>query len=201
MKSLTSLIKIFHILIFLAPFALHARTEGVTCYPSITDKEFDNLVTETKISYFPQLLNLSISIKKFNSDAYYLQASPDYKSLVKKKASRKYFIEINTKLLNCPPSMESLEAILVHEFEHLNDYNKMSSVTIADLGIKYATNKKFRTRYERKTDEKALKKGIGHGLIGYRNWIYSRLTPKQLATKKRYYFTPEEIEEWMDHHE
>jgi len=96
--------------------------------------------------------------------------------------------------------MESIEAILVHEFEHIKDYDSMSSVKIGEMGSKYALSKKFRSKYERQTDVKALRKGLGAGLIGYRNWIYEKLSPKQLLLKKRYYLTPEEIATWMEHY-
>lgn len=170
------------------------------CLPPITKTEFAHLVNHTRETYFPDLRHLNISIKEFNSDAYFLQARPDMKTVMKKPNHRRYFIEVNPKIFNCPPTFEALEAILVHEFEHIRDYNIRSSVEIGVLGARYGLSKKFRTRYERQTDEKALYQGVGAGLIQYRRWIYAQLTPEQIRVKKRYYFTPEEIEIWMQDH-
>ncbi len=201
MKSSTLLNNICKCLILFSIFIFNSVwAAGAVCHLSITSDEFKDLVDRTRQHYFPELSGLNISIREFNSDAYYLQAKPNYKSLFKKKHFRKYYVEINTRLLSCPPSMESIEAILVHEFEHIKDYNTMSSVKIGEMGSKYALSKKFRSKYERQTDVKALEKGLGAGLIGYRNWIYAKLSPKQLLLKKRYYLTPEEIESWIEQH-
>lgn len=167
------------------------------CYPAITSTEFAEMVTRAKLTHMPCLIETNIAIREFESDAYYLQAKPEIKSLLKKKQERKYFVEVNPKLYLCPPSMDALEAILVHEFEHVVDYEKMSALGIARFGAKYGTSKKYRAKYERATDEKVLKKNLGLGLIGYREWIYSKLSPKDILIKKRYYYTPEEIDEWI----
>lgn len=184
-------------LIFFALLIHCAWANQEICYPAITSSEFAEMVTRTKFLHMPNLVEANIAIREFESDAYYLQAKPDIKSLLSKKQDRKYFVEVNPKLYSCPPSMDALEAILVHELEHVVDYENMSALEITRFGVRYGTSKKFRAKYERATDEKVLKKSLGLGLIGYREWIYSKLSPKEILVKKRYYYTPEEIDEWI----
>ena len=107
---------------------------------------------------------------------------------------------MNRKLYDCPPTPAGLIGILAHELHHIGDYLKMNSAEMIVFAAKYGVNKKFHTRYERATDEKALFMDHGPGLIEFRLWIYQWLSPKQLALKKRYYFTPEQIESWMAEH-
>jgi hypothetical protein len=96
-------------------------------------------------------------------------------------------------LLECSPGGAVLEAILIHELEHIVDYTQMRSAQILFFGLRYVTDRKFRTRYERQTDLKALKHKVHGGLMTYREWIYQWLTPKQLARKKQYYLSPGKI--------
>lgn len=185
---------------FVFLFLLTFNAFAHECLPPITRSDFAQIVNHTKETYFPDLHHLNISIKEFKSDAYFLQAQPDLKTVMKKASLRRYFVEVNPKIFACPPTHDALEAILIHEFEHIRDYNVRSSVEIGILGAKYGLSKKYRTKYERQTDEKALYQGFGPGLIQYRLWIYAQLTPEQIRVKKRYYFTPEEIEIWMRDH-
>ncbi|MFZ4715258.1 MAG: hypothetical protein ACOYL6_16165 [Bacteriovoracaceae bacterium] len=160
----------------------------------------NDLLNEIRQVYFPELQTINISLKEFKSDAYFLQAQVDLDTLYKSKSKRKYFVEINPDIYSCSPNTKALKAIIVHEMEHIKDYHSMSSANIVALGIKYTSSKKFRARYERATDEKALSKGQGLGLIDYRLWIYSKLTAKQLKLKKLYYLSPEEIQTWLETH-
>ncbi len=178
----------------------HSLVLAYECTSPIPKEKLSLLVKEAQETYFPELNSAPLKIKFFKSSAYYLQSQPILKTLTKNRTKREYSVQINTKLLACPPSEEALKAILVHELEHIKDYTKMSSAQIAGLGIKMTISRKFRTKYERATDEKALYKGLGQGLIEYRKWIYKKLTPKQLLKKKRFYYTPEEIAEWSSHH-
>lgn len=89
--------------------------------------------------------------------------------------------------------MEALEAIMVHELEHVVDYTGWSSARLIKHGAKYSLSMKQKINYERATDNKVLAKGLHEGLAQYREWIYQWLTPKELLSKRRIYLTPEEI--------
>lgn len=167
------------------------------CLPPMPLEDFKLLVLDTRELHFPELQDLNISISTFESGAYFLQAQPSLETIFKKTSKRSYEIQLNLRLLECPPDLISLQAILVHELEHVKDYNGWSSKKIIGHGLRYVTDRNFRSRYERQTDLKALVKGFSVGLMGYRYWVYQWLTPKELKLKKRYYFTPEEILSWQ----
>lgn len=183
---------------FLLSFWLCGFAAAEICSPPINESTIQNHITFLQTNQFPELLQTQIKIENFTSDAYFLQANLKVKTVFKKPNRRTYVVEVNQKLYDCPPSPEGLQAILVHELQHVSDYLKWNSAEMMTFAAKYGMNKKFRTRYERHTDERTLLKGFGPGLIEYRIWIYQWLSPRELQNKKRYYFTPEEIEIWME---
>jgi hypothetical protein len=178
-------------------FMISSRSFAADCLPPMPLEDFKQLVLDTREVHFPELHDLNILISTFESGAYFLQAQPSLQTIFKKSSKRNYEIQLNLRLLECPPDLISLQAILVHELEHLKDYNSWSSKKIITHGLRYVTDRNFRSRYERQTDLKALVKGFSVGLMGYRHWVYQWLTPKELKLKKRYYFTPEEISIWQ----
>ncbi len=173
----------FILLILFSTSALAASHEQ--CLPAMSLDHFKTLVQSSKDQYFPELRKVNIGVSTFRSDAYFLQAQPNIK--------RQYFIQLNLKLLECPPSEDALVAILVHELEHVKDYIGWSSAKLIKHGIVYSASMKVKIAYERQTDRKVLEKGLHTGLAGYRDWVYQWLTPKELARKRRIYLTPEEI--------
>lgn len=167
------------------------------CSEPMSLESFQTLVLETQLKYFPEISSSKIKVSTFDSDAYFLQAQPAMKTILKKSAKRLYEVQLNLRLLACPPETSSLEAILVHELEHVKDYESWSSKKIASHALKYVTDNNFRAKYERATDLKTMEKGFSQGLIGYRLWVYQWLTPKQLKVKQRFYFSPDEIMDWQ----
>lgn len=164
------------------------------CSPSLSLEQFNQILLETKEAYFSELANISIELKTFQSQAYFLEVAPVTKTLVSgSREGRSYRMRVNQKLLACPPLKGSLQAILVHELEHIRDFSGWSTVKLAKHAIRYSLSFKFRSRYERSTDQKVLEKGLGPGLAGYRNWVYQWLSPKDLELKRSIYLTPEEI--------
>ena len=178
-------------------FMISSRSFAADCLPPMPLEDFKLLVLNTREFHFPELHDLNILISTFESGAYFLQAQPSLQTILKKSSKRNYEIQLNLRLLECPPDLISLQAILVHELEHVKDYNSWSSRKIITHGLRYVTDRNFRSRYERQTDLKTLVKGFSVGLMGYRFWVYKWLTPKELKLKKRYYFTPEEILSWQ----
>lgn len=159
---------------------------------------FRTKVEEVKEIYFSDFKDLSIIVTTFRSNAYFLQAQPKIKTLFQKRSRRVYEVQLNTKLLDCPPTEAGLEAILVHELEHIRDYTQWSSRRLINHGLKYSFNCDMRIGYERETDLRVLEFGLHEGLIDYRNWVYEKLTPKELIKKELIYMTPREIEVHRD---
>lgn len=105
----------------------------------------------------------------------------------------KYKIGVNPLIFDKKISSLALEGILVHELIHSEDYYTGSTIrSIIPIGFK-VSRKKSRIQYERKTDLRTIMLGYGKGLIAYKAFQYPLLNEKQLATKKREYLTPEEI--------
>jgi hypothetical protein len=167
------------------------------CSTPVTKEELVDKINEIKAQYFPELNQVELKLEILKSDAYFLQTCIHIPTALRAPLKRTYGIQVNENVFKCSPSSAAIKAILIHEISHINDYTKMSGGKLIRFALKYATNKKFRTRYERETDETALKGGQAQGLKEYRDWVYQWLSPKQLEIKKRYYYTPEEIDQWL----
>lgn len=163
------------------------------CRPPMSREDFFRLVDDVRNRYFPELREIDLKITTFRSQNSFLQVQPVMSSLFGQKSRRRYTLQLNLKLLECPPHSEALGAILVHELSHIRDYTELSSAQILGLGIKYLSSSKFRASYERSTDYQVLDFGLHEGLAQYREWLYPRLSPKELLKKRKNYLTPEEI--------
>ena len=84
----------------------------------------------------------------------------------------------------------------MHELKHVMDYSQMNTSELIEFGIWYGSADI--AEYERQTDLFTLEKGCGTGLIAFRNWLYGQVTDEVKAEKQRQYYTPEEIQQWMD---
>ena len=87
----------------------------------------------------------------------------------------------------------AVEAIVAHELEHISSYTRHNRWRM--LGLVRLIKLSSETRWERATDERAIARGYGAGLIRYRRWLYGVVSPKVAARKRRVYLTPEEIEQ------
>ncbi len=166
----------------------HARSE---CLPAMSREDLRQIVDEVRTAHFPELAGKTLPFVDCTSKSYFFQASIQKSALL--LAKKKYFLEVNKLLLDCPPTRDGLRAIVTHELTHFQDYERMSVGSVIKLGARYSSNKSYRRNYERETDLHALALGEGRGLIEYREWLYARLSPKDLFLKRYYYLTPEEI--------
>ena len=147
---------------------------------------------------FPRLAERRVRIVEFSSKDTYLQAQP--KHALRSGKYRVYELQVNPRLFIDPPSTNALEGILVHELSHLNDYTYMNSFELADLGLMYAGGGAPRgvVRYERATDETAMRKGFASGIREYRQWLYGKVSGRDLELKKKIYYTPEQIDAYVN---
>jgi len=143
----------------------------------------------------PEYEQNRIIIREFENDEYYLKTMFKLKDIFKR--NRRMYIDINKKLYQCAPNKSALIAILAHELKHIIDYKRSTFIKIAGLGFKMIF-KKSRSKYERETDLFVLENHMSKGLSLYREWIYKNLNSKQLKTKKCFYFTPIEIEQYVN---
>merc|ERR1711862_247320 len=96
------------------------------------------------------------------------------------------------------PSMNAMHSIIAHELNHILDYTHMNITQLADFGIHYALNYDFHIWYEHETDHRVLELQLGQGLKEYREWIYTVLNSTERQTKRTEYYTPLEIQGWMN---
>lgn len=167
--------------------------------PYKTNNEEINLILGNLIAdHFPSLLESfkdnRIKVREFQNDAYFLKTFFKLGHILKEK--RLYYLDINTKLYECAPTKLALRAILAHELKHIADYKDSSSVELIRLGLRMI-GKKSRSHYERATDYHVMELGLSEGIREYRLWIYKQLTDKALKKKKCFYYTPEEINRYL----
>lgn len=149
------------------------------------------LVDQLLNSFFSDLKTYNIKIQTYYRHNTFFETSVDKFYLNAK--NRVYILLVNKKLeIDCP-SDEALRAILVHEFIHLRDYTQSSSLELAMLAFKVHWMRSFTTAYERSIDKRSLEYNTHDGLIEYRQWLYKKISPEQIAIKKRDYLTPDEI--------
>lgn len=178
---------------------LNAPPNSSELCPNTTNKkEINNIVNKLIAENYPKLLdafkNNRIKIREFENDSYFLKTFFKLGHILKEK--RMYFLDLNKKLYECAPPKSALIAILAHELKHIQDYKDSSSLQLIRLGIKMI-GKRSRSKYERATDFHVMQEGMSEGIREYRLWIYKRLTKKSLRKKKCFYFTPEEINRFL----
>jgi hypothetical protein len=168
------------------------------CEIKTSKNEIKSIIENNIKNYFEDLLPAlnenRIEIREFKNDEYFLKTFFKLGHILKDKKT--YYIDINTNIYHCAPSEKALEAILAHEIQHIQDYKDMNSLELIKLGIKML-KKKTRSEYERSTDFKIMHIGLSQGIKEYREWIYKKLNTKGLNKKRCYYYTPEEINRYM----
>lgn len=184
---------------FSGPISLDKTQVKVDRCDSTTNlEEIKALMRDLISDYFPNLEHVHkenrLKIREFESEQYFFKTFFKLGHILKDK--RVYFIDVNTKLYECAPSKQSLVAILAHELKHIDDYQNFKSYELFKLGLKMI-QKKSRSEYERATDYHVMGLGLATGIKEYRNWIYNQLTQKALNKKKCYYYTPEEINRFL----
>jgi hypothetical protein len=201
-KNRLHLKSIFLLVVYLLTSSMaHANSVSPSQNDPATDLGFDRV---SKIAFdvlgrkYSNLQSYRIVIKPLKSVDTFFQASFDYSHIVKKPHERTYYLEINPVIFKSYPGDEAVAAIITHELSHIQDYTTMTGKKLFAFGKKYLMNKKFVKKYERSTDQIALYKGYGRGLIQYRRWLYEQLKAQQidLALKKINYYTPEQIVEF-----
>jgi hypothetical protein len=167
------------------------------CGEKTNREEITALINELIREEFVELSDVNLSINFFKSDAYYLATWIKPFTIVKKPKNRSYIVKINENLFSCPPPKDALRAIMVHELQHIHDYYTKKSGKLIRLISSIGLSHKQRAIYERATDLATMKKGYTKGLINYRKWIYPKLEGSDFLTKKLFYWTPCQMQEWL----
>lgn len=169
-------------------------------YPESIQKE-----VELALSFYPQLEETPITFK-FKSDIKKstMQAQPDFKSLLKPRAKRRYYVLISEKFkisgkefktINVPS--EVMTGWLGHELGHVLDYQDRGKFNLIWFGIKYLYLERHIVEAERAADTFAVNQGMEEYILKTKNFILNHADIDETYKKRiqRYYLSPEEIME------
>ena len=159
-----------------------------------TNEDIVSLINDTR-QLVPELDGVSITVQNIESDSTFLAAQIELSTISNEPFEREYIVQINPQIYTGQISGDSTVAILVHEFKHIVDYTEMDTNALVKFGLWYASGDV--SEYERATDEFALERGCGLGLISFREWLYGMVSEEIRAEKERDYYTPDEIRAWM----
>jgi len=163
---------------------------------TVTRREVERELAGVVNRSFPELKGVDIAVEEIRSKSDFFISGYDPETVLKKGPSRSYRVYVNPRLFESPPSEAAIRAALAHELTHILDYTRLSPVALEKFTLRYATGDD--SKYERATDQGALERGYGCGLIEYRRWLYAHVSPATEAAKRKSYLTPEEIEDWME---
>jgi hypothetical protein len=162
--------------------------------PATDEAMMEDVLEAARSRFYPNLAKADIALVADASQLYFA-SNLDYDTLEDAPLDRHYQVHYNPQIFADPPSRFALGAILVHELKHVTDYTQMSSATLAEFGIWYATGDV--DDYEHQTDVASLEAGCATGLKAYRVWLYAHVPSADLAAKEAEYYTPDQIDAWI----
>ena len=158
------------------------------------------------LSHYPELIDVPIEFVQH--EAYIpLSSRPDPLTLLLPWKKRKYLVVISTK------SVKAFESILLknlpyngqvgvfgHELAHTVDYLDKSALKVVQIAYNYATSGAFQKTFERATDLRSIKHGLGYQLRSMSKDITNKIKQnpalaKEVGRTKDNYYTPEEIDQ------
>jgi Zn-dependent protease with chaperone function len=157
--------------------------------PSSVDG-IQQMIESVRQASFPLLSRADIAVYDLRSDSDYLQARFTVSSFFSGKLQ--YLVFFNQEAIRRQVPADGLRAIVAHELAHISYYEHQSRMGLLSLAGLLVPS--FSTRFERKADLDAIALGYGRGLETFRIWLYRNIPPARVASKKRDYYTPEEIE-------
>ena len=169
--------------------------------PDQTEQRLRLHMTSLIDDHFPELENVPISFRSITpaKTSYTFSVGVERYTYYQSPENRRYIINVNSAMVDQLSSEEVLNALLVHELFHIQDYMKTSSSFLRKRDQKYSKDPGYRIAYERITDLRTMKLGFAEGLKRYRKQLYENLSADQLTRIRKTYYTPEEIEAWLNH--
>lgn len=156
------------------------------------------------LSFYPQLQKVFIEFRFVKTGIFPYASRPSLSFLYSSKAKRRYIIFLaetdkagNDDILFHNLPLNAQIGILGHEIAHIVRYNYSTRSEIIRDGIFYFLPS-FRRSYERETDKIAIQHGLGVYLKEYSSYVHGYIgRTGKLAWVKKYYLSPEEINEEM----
>ena len=148
------------------------------------------LVNEVRGRSYLEIAEAKIKIETFKSESNFFKARF---SITRYLTFRRLqiIIYVNPAVFDRNAPETALRAVIAHELAHALYYKRKNWFQL--LGLVRLTSGKFTREFERKADLMAISRGYGEGLIEYRRWLYGNLPADKIDSKRRTYFSPEEI--------
>lgn len=148
------------------------------------------LVDEVRGSSYLEIAEAKIKIETFKSESSFFKARF---SITRYLTLRRLqiIIDVNPAVFDRNAPEAALRAIIAHELAHALYYKRKNWFEL--FGLVRLTSRKFTREFERKADLMAISRGYGEGLIEYRRWLYGNIPADEIKSKRRTYFSPEEI--------
>ncbi len=153
--------------------------------------ETTRIVAEIVEKSYPELRTARISVKTFHSRSDYYRSRFSFSRFLTFRKLH-FLIFVNPQVFEKNAPANGIRAIIAHELAHAAYYRRHNRFEL--FGLIALQSKSFTARFERGADLQAIKRGYGAGLKEYREWLYQNIPAKQIARKKRDYFSPEEID-------
>lgn len=185
-----------HILIYMTD-----PEKALTYNKSIPETIHDEALAALK--YFPQLRDTRIVFKfRENIRKSVMQAQPEFKSFIRKRRDRRYFIFISRnfklgdrvfKTSNIPADV--MTGWLGHELGHIMDYERRTKWNLFWFGLRYLYLPSYTRKAERTADLFAIRQGMEKYIVGTKNFImeHADLPERYKSRIRKYYLSPEDI--------
>ncbi len=178
-------LSVYLVVILSSVFAVYAQNAK-----TLAIEKTNLFVNEIAKRSYPEINLQKIKIKSFDSDTNFFKARFSYTRFLTFQKMR-HIIYVNPKFYSLNASENATRSIIAHELAHILYYTKKNRLEL--LGLASLASGSFTIKFERKTDLVAIKRGYGEGLIEYREWLYKQIPKNEIESKKKNYFSPEEI--------
>ncbi|WP_244266688.1 hypothetical protein [Winogradskyella sediminis] len=161
------------------------------------------------LAYYPQLENTKIEFRfKKNIKKSTMQARPTLGSFFKSRKNRNYVILISETFKIADKSFltrhipdDIFIGWIGHELGHIMDYQNRSKLNLIWFGLKYLLSQSHIVEAERAADSFAVAHGMEDYILKTKDFIlnHADITPSYKARIVKYYLSPEEIMELVQH--
>ncbi len=149
------------------------------------------IVDEIVASSYPELKNVLIEIKTFQSESDYFRSSFSMSRYVSFRKMR-CVIYVNPEVYQRNAPEIGIRSIIAHELAHaiyFTEHNRLKMLGLAGL-----LTPGYTSRFEHRADLEAISRNYGAGLRDYREWLYKNVPANKLVEKKRNYYSPGEVD-------
>ncbi|WP_418637076.1 hypothetical protein [Winogradskyella sp.] len=161
------------------------------------------------LAFYPQLKDTKIEFRfKKNIKKSTMQARPTFGSFFKSRKNRHYVILISEKFKIADKEFLTRhipDTIFIgwigHELGHIMDYQNRSKLNLIWFGLKYVFSQNHIVEAERAADSFAVAHGMEDYILKTKDFILNNadITQSYKDRIKKYYLSPEEIMELVEH--